>query len=158
MDSFPTRKNNRLPTYNYAMPGYYFITVCTDRRKCILGNVLSGGEMSPATTILSAYGRIVEEAILEIPKHYPGTKIEKYVVMPNHFHLLLALHETTPIGPTVSRIVQQLKRAISMRVGQPILQSHYHDHVIRGEADYREIWEYIQNNPQKWALDRYYQE
>lgn len=107
---------------------------------------------------LSTVGRIVEEAILAIPKHYACAEIDQFVVMPNHFHLILALHETGQDRPSVSRIVQQLKRAISMKTGYPILQSHFHDHVIRGEADYREIWEYIRNNPQKWALDRYFQE
>ena len=37
-------------------------------------------------------------------------------------------------------------------------QRSYHEHVIRGEADYREIWEYIDANPAKWAEDRYYTE
>ena len=31
-----------------------------------------------------------------------------------------------------------------------------HEHVIRNEHDYREIWEYIENNPARWAEDRFF--
>ncbi len=37
-----------------------------------------------------------------------------------------------------------------------IWQRSYHDHIIRNETDYRMIWEYIDTNPVKWALDRYF--
>ena len=38
-----------------------------------------------------------------------------------------------------------------------VFQRSYHDHVVRNEKDYQEIWEYIENNPRKWALDKYYE-
>ncbi len=41
--------------------------------------------------------------------------------------------------------------------GNRIFQRSYHDHIVRDETDYREIWDYIENNPQKWTLDRYYE-
>jgi len=37
-----------------------------------------------------------------------------------------------------------------------IWQFRYHDHIIRNENEYKEIWEYIEENPEKWTLDRYY--
>jgi hypothetical protein len=52
--------------------------------------------------------------------------------------------------------VQQLKGAITKRLGARIWQIHFHDHVIRNEQDYQLIWQYIDNNPTKWSLDRYF--
>ena len=51
--------------------------------------------------------------------------------------------------PTISRVIQQMKGAITKRVGQNIWQKLYHDHVIRNEADYLKIWQYIDSNPAK---------
>ena len=35
-------------------------------------------------------------------------------------------------------------------------QRSYFDHVIRNEADYLRIWQYIGDNPAHWAEDEYY--
>ena len=51
-----------------------------------------------------------------------------------------------------------MKEAVTKSVGFPIWQKSYHDHIIRDEADYRRIWEYIDNNPAKWREDCYYEE
>ena len=49
-----------------------------------------------------------------------------------------------------------MKRWASRQAGFGLWQKSYHVHVIRNEADYRQIWEYIDTNPAKWAEDRYY--
>ncbi len=59
-------------------------------------------------------------------------------------------------APTVSTVVGQMKRWASRQAGAALWQKSYHEHVIRNENDYREIWEYIEANPAKWAEDRYY--
>ncbi len=60
-------------------------------------------------------------------------------------------------APTVSRVIGQMKRRASMQAGILLWQKSFHEHVIRSEEDYREIWEYIENNPARWAEDRYYE-
>jgi REP element-mobilizing transposase RayT len=35
-------------------------------------------------------------------------------------------------------------------------QSRYHDHIIRNQLEMNRIADYIQNNPMKWELDRFY--
>ena len=45
-----------------------------------------------------------------------------------------------------------------MALGKPIWQAHYYDRVIRGDADFQAVWTYIDNNPTKWSLDKYYNE
>ena len=60
------------------------------------------------------------------------------------------------VAPTVSRIIQQMKGAATKKIGAPVWQKLFYDHVIRDEADYRRHYEYIESNPSKWAEDEYY--
>ena len=55
---------------------------------------------------------------------------------------------------SISSIVRSIKTLTSKEIGESIFQRSYYDHVIRNQADYDEIWQYIENNPKKWALDR----
>ncbi len=64
----------------------------------------------------------------------------------------------TMAAPTISTIVQQMKGVVTKQIGRSIWQKLFHDHVIRGEKDYLEIWEYIEYNPVKWKEDCFYQE
>ena len=107
---------------------------------------------------LNDAGNAVEQAILAISQHYSHATVDKYVVMPNHVHFILAIHDSVCRTASISTIVQQLKRAVSIQLGRSVWQQGFYDHIIRGEADYREIWTYIENNPAKWALDKYYHE
>lgn len=54
--------------------------------------------------------------------------------------------------------MQQFKGAVTKRIGQTIWQKGFYDHIIRDEADYLRIWDYIDTNPAKWAEDEYYRE
>ena len=154
---YPSRKPNRLTEYHYGTPNAYFITVCTDNRRNLFWHNVGASIARPKDVQLSRYGAIVDEAIRNIPRHYPAVSLDHYVVMPNHIHLLLQINSDRDgrpmVAPTISTVIQQMKGAVSKRVGFPIWQKGFHDHVIRGENDYREIWEYIENNPAKWAED-----
>lgn len=60
--------------------------------------------------------------------------------------------------PTISTVVQQLKGAVTKQIGHSVWQKLFHDHIVRGDKDYSMIWEYIENNPTKWAADCFYRE
>lgn len=149
-----------MPAFDYNSNAVYFITVCTKGRRMLLSRVAVGATIGrPPTVTLTEYGRYVEEAIHSIPEHYPMITVENYVIMPNHIHLLLFLYcdNGRPMtAPTISRVINQLKGAVTKRIGKPIWQKSFYDHVIRGDQDYRAAWEYIDNNPARWAEDEYY--
>lgn len=98
----PTRKPNRLSHYDYSQNGAYFITICTKNRELLFWEEQVYQTETVGATIgrpgvgcpLSAYGRLAEEAILQIPQKYPAVKVENYTVMPNHVHLLLLIDTT----------------------------------------------------------------
>lgn len=162
----PRRKPNRLNGYDYSQNGAYFITICTDKRKEWLSSITVGQGLAPAETRLTAYGEIAEEQLLLLETRFPFITIERYVIMPNHIHILLRL-ENDAAGaspcPTLSSIIgtyKSLTTRLCNRVCKipKLFQASFYDHIIRGEADYREIREYIENNPRKWAEDRFYTE
>ncbi|MBQ3529175.1 MAG: transposase [Oscillospiraceae bacterium] len=155
----PKRKPNRLPNFDYSAPGAYFITICTkDKRNLFWTNVGA----SIARPQLTRWGEIAANAICNISKHYPAISVDRYVVMPNHIHLLLQINTDENgrpmVAPTISVVIQQLKGIITKQVGQSVWQKLFHDHIIRSEADYFKIWEYIENNPAKWEDDCFYKD
>lgn len=158
----PKRKPNRLREYDYSTPGAYFITFCTKDRKNLFWENVGASIARPQDVQLSSYGTVVDYAIRQIPVHYPAISVDHYVIMPNHIHLLLQIktHDNgrAMLAPTISRVIQQMKGSITKQIGFSVWQKLYHDHVIRGEQDYRKIWEYIENNPMQWALDCFYTE
>ena len=156
------QKNIRLRAYDYSAPGAYFVTICTHDRRCLLSDIAVGAAISrPSDVRLTRYGEIVDLAIRNIPSVYSRVSVDHCVIMPNHVHLILRIHGGEDgrliAAPTVSTVVGQMKRWASKQAGILLWQKSYHEHVIRGEEDYRRIWEYIDTNPAKWAEDRYYQ-
>ena len=156
----PKRKPNRLTEYDYSQPGAYFITICTKNKKKLFWENVGASIARPEKPQLSFYGNVVQEAILNIPKIYPTISVDNYVVMPNHIHLLLQIHTDDSgramLAPTISKVVQQMKGYVTKQLGASIWQKLFHDHVIRGEMDYLEIWNYIEGNPSKWEEDCFY--
>jgi hypothetical protein len=70
-----------------------------------------------------------------------------------HGQIAGEIHGRQDAAPTVSRIVGQWKRAVSLKVGYSVWQKSFHDHIIRDMNDYRRIAEYIETNPQRWMED-----
>ena len=79
--------------------------------------------------------------------------------MPNHVHLLLSLqNDPQGIAPDVRLAVRYYKRRVSQAIGYTVWQKGFYDNIVRSDSEYREIWKYIDENPGKWVLDKYYQE
>ena len=139
--------------FDYAANGYYFITICTKDKRNVFSNAVGNG------FIRSAAGSLVEEHLLNIPNHHPMVRIDKYVIMPNHIHVIIVIENAitdrmNPV-PTISTVVGQFKAGVSRALGFPVWQKSFYDHIIRNETDYQMIWQYIENNPTKWHLDRF---
>ena len=153
----PKRKQNRLTEYDYSTPNAYFITICTRERKNLFWIDAGARVECPTCVPLTELGRIVRQSIDEISNHYPAISVEHAVIMPNHIHLLLQIHadaDGRPMAaPTISTVVNQTKGSISKKAGFSVWQKGFHDHVIRGEQDYRDVWNYIEGNPAGWAED-----
>ena len=162
---FVKRKPTRLFGYDYSSPGAYFITICTKERKCILSRIVGGDVLGAPTHVeLLAVGKILHKYINQMNSFYKNVSVDKYVIMPNHIHLILSVAEegasrTSP--PTrqhsvISGFVSTLKRFCNKECGENIWQRSFHDHIIRGDKDYQKIWEYIDTNAVKWKEDIFF--
>ena len=165
------RKSLRLPAYDYSQNGVYFITICTEGKKHIFGRVVGGGVLDAPHVCLSDRGNIAEQTLLEMNDFYGDISIDKYVVMPNHVHLLLQAHDCEAaghVGPALQDVVRWYKtmttnafiRAVKAGEMPPFdktaWQASFYDEVIRGQDHYLRAWQYIDDNPAHWAEDEYY--
>jgi len=158
----PIRKKLRLINYDYSLAGAYFITICTAEMKPTFGKVVVGDAAHGVPIMeLNTTGKIVKQYIENINTVYKHTHLDKYVIMPNHVHLIITVSEKgTPWAayPTtdVPKIINSLKTLTSKKAGSSLWQRSYHDRIIRNEAEYRKIWQYIDESPTKWVNDKYY--
>ena len=158
--NFHERKPTRLKNYDYSTPNAYFITICTKDRKCILSDISVGDDAYIVPQLhLSQYGMVCDRYIRNINEKYENVTVDKYIIMPNHIHMIISIGETMRASyPTkkVWDIVRSFKILVTKETGKRIWQRSFHDHVIRGEDDYRKIWEYIDTNVFKWESDCFY--
>ena len=138
-EKYPERKNPRLNGYDYSAANYYFVTVCTAGKVNLFA---SHEEESP-------YRAIAESGLLKIPEHYPGVTVDKMVVMPNHIHMILVLNGMTA---SLDKIVGSFKSYVTKEIHKihpdiAVWQKSFHDHIIRNEEGYQNIWSYIDSNP-----------
>jgi len=86
------RRSIRLQGYDYSQAGAYFVTVCTQNRECLFGEIING-EMR-----MNDAGMMVQAVWDEIPTHYPGIGIDAFIVMPNHIHGIVVIVGAAPRG------------------------------------------------------------
>lgn len=156
------RKSIRVKLYNYSLPGMYFITICIQNRKCILSKI------KDKRIFLTSYGEIVNQEINNTEKMRKNVRINYYVIMPNHIHMIIEItgEGTRHRAPTVEKfqkptsnsiptIIRLFKASVTMKTGR-IFQRNYYEHIIRNEKEYYEIIKYIKENPLKWEYDTFY--
>ncbi len=164
----PHRRSIRLKGYDYAQPGAYFVTVCTQNHECLFGTIVDG-EMR-----LSKFGKIAQGEWLASADIRQEIRLDVFMVMPNHIHGVIWLVDDDvgatgrsplpPQGPkprSLGAFVAGYKSAVTKRInrirgtpGFPVWQRNYYDHIIRNEDELNRIREYIANNPLRWHLDR----
>ncbi len=158
----PKRKRNRLKNYDYSEPGVYFITICSKDRKWLFWDVGASSARPGSTSHFSRIGYTIDEKIHCISQMYRYIKVDNYVIMPNHVHLLLSYFYSNngrallAPTPSISHVIQQFKGAVTKSTGISVWQKSFHDRVVRNEKEYRFIYEYITNNPFKWDEDSFY--
>jgi hypothetical protein len=79
------RQSIRLRGYDYSQSGAYFVTICTQNKKCFFGNMVND-EM-----VLNDSGRMINMIWNELPINYPGVNIDEFQIMPNHVHGIIVL-------------------------------------------------------------------
>jgi len=175
------RRSIRLQGYNYANAVAYFVTICTQNRDCLFGNIIDG------TICLNESGEMIQTVWDEIPDHYCGIEVDEFAIMPNHIHGIIVIVGAGPcacpdvplkkngqpqgVAPTrlsLPDVVHRFKTLTTKRYtdgvknqgwrpfARTLWQRNYWEHIIRSENDIYLTREYIHNNPAQWELDELY--
>jgi putative transposase len=173
------RHSIRLKGYDYSLAGAYFITIVAHGWRLFFGEIIN------REIHLVPLGQIAKECWQAIPDHFPNVEVQPFVIMPNHIHGVITIHDDPGRGtiscmrrhdraPTIDRenfghpvvgslptIIRTYKSAVSRRARRELLfsdvwQRNYYDHIIRNEEEFRKIWDYIDTNPHSWAEDQLY--
>lgn len=176
------RRSLRLEGYDYGMAGAYFVTICTQDRACLFGDVAAGAMR------LNEAGEMVATLWDGIAARFSGVEIDQFVVMPNHVHGILVLPDgdattkrsTTMVAPTNGDVVGAPLVGARVRLGDVVgafkslatvgyiagvktkgwpqfrgrlWQRNYYEHVIRDDDALNRIRRYVDDNPARWEFD-----
>lgn len=178
------RRSIRLPGFDYASENSYFLTLVTDHRKNLFGEI-HNDELK-----ITSLGEIARVNWQAIPEHFPNAELDEFVIMPNHLHGIINLFEdhrrgsishckgsiyrapTTnedppieaygkPVPGSIPTIIRTYKASVTRNAREmlgifPVWQRNYYEHVIGFDAEYDEIVEYIHCNPLNWLKDDEY--
>jgi REP element-mobilizing transposase RayT len=176
----PKRKATRLKSFDYSSAGAYFVTICVRDRMQVLseivrtdltvadktiGTAVGEGLAPPEFDIkLKLCGEIAKEQLSLIEKRFPSVTIEDYVIMPDHIHMVIFLHESAggaSPSPTLEDVVCAFKSLTSRICKQKhgierIFQRSFAEHIVRDRDDYETRRKYIYENPMRWYYDKSY--
>ena len=167
------RRSTRLPGYDYAQPGAYFVTMVTAGRQCLFGEII-GQEMQ-----LNLLGQIVQDEWQRTPQIRREIELGAFIVMPNHFHGIVVISADAamaasavgatgrsplrPRGPStrsLGALIAGFKSSVTKQINiargtpsTPVWQRNYYEHVIRDDKDWEIIHRYIHSNPLTWPDD-----
>lgn len=158
------RRSIRLPGYDYASAGAYFITLLVHQRQPLFG-VLANGEVQ-----LTSWGRLAESEWQRLPARFPTFELGAYVIMPDHLHAILWIHETSlpslqrarqpspllkpPLPDSLGNVIAAYKATTARLInglrrspGAPVWQRNYFERIIRDDGELARITDYILANP-----------
>jgi len=134
MKKLPIRKKLPHGIPSWASPGdIWFITICCRNR-------------GVNTLAKPALNRAVRETLL-VREKLGQLKLIRYVIMPDHLHLVLRFNHT--IG--IRRIVSGMKGYLAKQGGIG-WQKGFFDHRIRSDKLLRETLDYVRLNPVRAKL------
>jgi putative transposase len=172
--SKPNRVSIRLKGFDYSSAASYFITICTQDRQCLFGDIESG------VMIINPAGQMIIDEWLAITLRFTSIELDEFVVMPNHFHGILSILPMvegslvcsvdggvpTRGTPTLGEIIGAFKSITTNRYidgvkhqnwtpfDRRLWQRNYYEHIIRNDRYFEVLQSYIQDNPCQWDIDR----
>ena len=165
----PSRKNHRLKEYDYGSAGYYYVTLCTKNRDNLLSTIILSdtvGSDALVAPLLTELGSKVSDCWHNIARLNDNIEIDKFVIMPNHIHMILIFDDETAGAsprPTLMDVICAYKSLTTIECRRngfkgKLFQNSFFEHIIRNLDDYQNIVKYIYENPTRWYYDKLYVE
>ncbi|MDE6460500.1 MAG: transposase [Paramuribaculum sp.] len=163
------RKYARVDWHNYNV-GTFFVTFST------LDKVHYFGQIEDGAMNYTEIGKKMVDVLLNVPLHYDDVKILRWVVMPNHVHLIVKIGSGNSsegvIQPTqrkpivkdfsrnrLSSFIGNLKSEVSRYAKKNGLifcwNPRFHEHIIFDCIRENAIFDYVDNNIRRWSEDCY---
>ncbi len=156
MKELPKRKKLRLQGYDYSGNGMYFVTICVKNSNPILSQIVGDdAHIVPKKVVLKPCGEVVDKYINRINTVYDNAKVENYIIMPNHIHLLIFIdnfNNGTMRASSLTKIetvIRSLKTLVTKELGISIWHRSYYDEIITDDKHYQHAWNYIEYNALK---------
>ena len=153
---YSNRKHPRLKDYDYSLPGCYYVTIHNEKGAPPLSNIRQVFAPNEVLTVLTPIGHLAEQQLFSLEKRYPNVRIDKYVIMPTHIHVIVQLFVGELPRPCLTDIICAYKslttRLCNQALGiceRKLFQTSFYESVLRNEQAYRECWKYIDENPTK---------
>ena len=83
------RRSIRLKGYDYSQAGLYFITICTQNRECLFGEIRMDEPMCLPQMILNDAGKMIAKWYNELEHKFLDIRCHEMIIMPNHFHCIV---------------------------------------------------------------------
>ena len=175
------RRSIRLPEFDYSQSGAYFITIVTQNRRSLFGDI-KDDELK-----LNEIGEMIKGCWLNLLGRFPMVTMDEFIVMPNHFHGIIIMTDgmvgstlvvdptgvgTSPTptptrtpSPTLGDIIMAFKSITTNEYirgvkqsgwpafNQRVWQRNYYEHIIRNDMDFQRVRDYICSNPLRWGSD-----
>lgn len=170
--------------YDYASPGRYVVTICTNERRLLFG------EIDNSCIRPNVYGGIALACWNMLPAHFPHLLLDCFVLMPNHIHGILCIMDeyhsfvgaqhAAPLQGNDSKkseqgiakslqagslpvLVRSYKSAVTKQInefrntpGKKVWQRNYFERIIRSDNELLTFRKYIKENPLNWDKDKYH--
>ena len=139
------RKSIRLPGFDYSQAGAYFVTICSEQRRCMFGDI------SDFRLEANKVGLLVAACWLRLGNDYPFITLDTWVLIPNHLHAIIWLGSDNPSQKPLSQIVAAFKAMSTSHVRKSfsnnikLWQRGFFEHIIRNYDDLFRIREYSLN-------------
>lgn len=153
------RVSNRHPSFDYTIPSFYFITICINKRKHLLGEI----ENKEFKCFKNRPDILIETCLKNVVEFY-GARLDEFIVMPNHIHFIL--DTTVTEGINIGKFVKSFKIKSTQLYSQGVKlglydefdhklrQRDFNDRVVRDEEELYNIRKYIRYNVEKWDFDK----
>lgn len=163
------RRSVRIKGYDYTQPGKHYITIITNDRNHLFGEITNGYMQ------LNRYGQIVKDQWLKTADIRENVNLDTYIIMPNHIHAIIILTATgnrvtkprdpiknteqfgKPVSGSIPTIIRSFKSVVTKHInimrqtpGNAVWQRGYYGHIINNDRDLNRIRQYIADNPIKW--------
>jgi len=115
LNAYQPRRSVRLHEFDYSQPGAYFVTIVTQDRQPLFGQI-NDGEIT-----LTEVGAIVTQAWIAILEHFPNVELSTFVVMPNHMHGIISI-SSQPVSTTnvAARHAVPSNESTTEKFGKPV--------------------------------------